>query len=691
MTPVSETTPPNALPATSPKVPPPPPISQTAWPWVLCLIGLDYFSTLGYQPSIAVEAAGSLAPLATVVVILALLFGVLPIYLYLAGRSPHGDGSFAVLERAIPGWHGKLLILVLLGFAATDFIFTKTLSAADAAVHITQNPLPGWQEAIEQVAGWDETARGWFPSAFWRRLVDYWDRQMVVTVLLLCLAFGFWQVMRRGFDRRVVQVSVVIVGFYLVMNALVIGSCLSWLADHPEFFREWIDSLARGRGSLSVAAWTGPGWLSVVLMSLLVFPGMALGLSGWEMSLAVMPLVKGHPGDTLAHPRGRIRHMRWLLITAAILVSLYLAGSVLVTTLLIPSDALIEGAPAHNRALAYLAHGELTTASSNQLKPLWFGPVFGLLYDLSTILTLCLAGASVTIVLRRLVPQFLLHFGMELEWAHRLGLIILGFNLLNVVVTVAFRASVSAQRSAYATSVLALITGAALAALLSTRKESPYHHCRRWYYLLLAAGFAGVGLAVALNRPGGILLAGAFMAILLPASVVSRLRRTTELRFQGFRYSDATSKFLWDSLRSVATPVLVPHRPGRRSLLKKEEEIRKRHHLPEKMDVVFLEVELGDASDFYQSPLMEIQQQEGRFVIRVSECVSVAHVIAAVALELAKVGPPPAVHFGWSDESTLAVNLHFVLFGQGNIPWLTRELVQRHERDPKARPKIMIG
>jgi hypothetical protein len=266
-----------------------------------------------------------------------------------------------------------------------------------------------------------------------------------------------------------------------------------------------------------------------------------------------------------------------------------------------------------------------------------------------------------------------------------------GLNLINLLVTLVFRASVSSQRGAYATSVLALITGAALAALLQTRKEAPHKVMRRWVFLALTLGFLGVAIAVAVSRPSGLIIAGAFLAVLLPVSVISRLLRTTELRFQGFAFVDAQSKFLWDSLRAMATPVLVPHRPGSRSLLKKEEEMRQRHHLPQELEIVFLEVQLGDASDFYQTPLMAIEQQEGRFVIRVTRCVSVAHVIATVALELAKVGPPPEVHFGWSEESTLSVNLNFVLFGQGNIPWLNRELINRFEPTLQRRPKLMIG
>lgn len=58
-----------------------------SWLLVLCLVGLDYFSTLAYLPSIAVEAAGALAPLAALAISLVTLALVIPVYWYVVGRS----------------------------------------------------------------------------------------------------------------------------------------------------------------------------------------------------------------------------------------------------------------------------------------------------------------------------------------------------------------------------------------------------------------------------------------------------------------------------------------------------------------------------------------------------------------------------------------------------------------------------
>src|SRR5262245_18150223 len=187
---------------------------QSFWLWVMCLTGVDYFSTLGYQPAIAFRNAGLLAPFATVVLVLVTLFGALPLYRYVAKRSFEGQASIGMLARLVSGWPGKIAVLVLLGFAATDFIITKTLSAADAAEHLIRNPYWPWH-APDQFAE---------------------DRQRLFVTMGMLVLLG--AMFLRGF-KEVIGLAVVIVGVFLVLNAIVIAYGLKYLTDHPERLSQW--------------------------------------------------------------------------------------------------------------------------------------------------------------------------------------------------------------------------------------------------------------------------------------------------------------------------------------------------------------------------------------------------------------------------------------------------------------------
>lgn len=332
----------------------------------MCLTGVDYFSTLGYQPGIAFLAAGLLSPMATLVLVFLTLLGALPVYRAVAKESPHGQGSISMLERLLPGWRGKTLVLVLLGFAATDFIITITLSAADATAHIVENPM------IQQTG------------------VGILHDRMLVTLFLLTVPGGIFLA---GF-REAIGISVALVFVYLALNTVALGAALQELIKNPELISGWQSKLFQVHQSVG----------AMIGKSLILFPKLALGMSGFETGVAVMPLVKGNEGDSREKPKGRIENTRKLLLCAAVIMASFLMASSVTTTVLIPAEAFKDGGEANGRAISFLAHRFL-------------GHGFGTAYDISSILILWFAGASAMAGLLNLVPRYLPRYGMAPEWA----------------------------------------------------------------------------------------------------------------------------------------------------------------------------------------------------------------------------------------------------------------------------------
>ncbi len=634
----------------------PVPHKQHAWWKVMCLTGVDYFSTLGYQPGIAFLAAGALSPVATLVLVLLTIFGALPVYNRVAEESPHGEGSISMLERLLSRWKGKLFVLVLLGFVATDFIITITLSAADATAHIIENPFTP----------------------------DLLRHQVGVTLVLIAFLGA---VFLRGF-KEAIGIAVILVAVYLVFNVIVIGYGLFELVTHPSHFGDW--KLAM----LQHPRVNGRTWM-IVALALMLFPKLALGLSGFETGVAVMPLVKGDTDltnedwedihstrtgrtpepRTLLHLQGRIANTRKLLRTAALIMSVLLILSSIVTTTLIPAHEFEEGGEANGRAIAYLAHH-------------FFGDFFGTAYDLSTIAILWFAGASAMAGLLNIVPRYLPKYGMAPQWAKAARPLVLVYTLIAFAVTIIFRADVDAQGGAYATGVLMLMTSAAIAVTLAVRRRR-----QNWVpYLLISVIFIYTTIQNIHERPEGIKIASFFILAIILSSLISRVWRTTELRVERVEIDDLAREFLKRAATGTVRIIANRRDVGDASEYRqKENEKRLDNHIPATEPVLFFEVTPSDASEF--SGVLRVcgENVDGFKVLR-SEYPAVPNAIAAFLLFLRnETGKLPHVYFGWSEGNPVSYLLKYIAFGEGDTAPVTHEVLRQAEKDPQRRPIVHVG
>jgi hypothetical protein len=607
------------------------------WLKVMCLTGVDYFSTLGYQPGIAALAAGALAPLATVVLVLLTLFGAVPVYRRVAAESPHGQGSISMLQRLLPFWRGKLFVLTLLGFAATSWVITITLSAADATAHIVENPLmPEWLEG----------------------------KEVWVTCALIA---GLGAVFLRGFTEAI-GVAVMITVAYMGLNAIVIVVAFMHVFAEPHVVTDWTGTLFAQHGNPVMMA----------ALALLLFPKLALGMSGFETGVAVMTQVRGDSEDTDEEPLGRIRNTKKLLVAAAVIMSVYLIASSLVTTWLIPAEAFERGGQANGRALAYLAHEYL-------------GEGFGTVYDASTVAILWFAGASAMAGLLNLVPRYLPRFGMAPEWAAAIRPLVLVITAISWLVTFAFRASVDAQGGAYATGVLVLFTSASVAVTLAARKAG-----QRWKtvsFAVITAVMAYTTMVNVIERPDGVQIGTAFIIGILGVSFVSRVRRAFELRSPVVVLDDKAHMWIADLARRQIR--IVAHEPDVQEpeiYRHKTEQIVADNDLPNPHDLIFLEVTVTDPSDFESEIEVTGVTMHKRYRVLKVEAPSVPNAIAAVLLHIRDLtGVRPHIYFEWTEGNPLGNLAKFLLFGMGEVAPVTREVLRRAERKRKARPHVHVG
>ncbi len=604
-------------------------------PWwkVMCLTGVDYFSSMGFQPGISFLAAGLLSPFATLTLVLLTLFGALPAYSIIANESPHGQGSFHIFEEKLKGWTGKACVLILLGFAATDFIFTITMCASDASAHIAENP--------------------WFPHFAFDRII------LTITMILILGA-----VFLKGFEEAI-RISVWLVAAYLLANLVTLSVCVEKLASQSHLINQWMSNLFSQYKDFATMAG----------VSLMVFPQLALGLSGFETGVAVMPMIETPEKHSLPQ---RIERTKKLLVTVALIMAAFLIVGSLTTTVLIEPKLFAEGGAANGRALAYLAH-------------LYLGDTFGLIYDISTVLILWFAGASGVAALLSLVPQYLPRYGMAPGWARARKPLVLIITAISVLLVLLFRANVDAQAGAFATGLLVLIASATVAAAATVFKRGPFTLIA---FCTIAAAFIYASIMIIKTRPDGFIISVLFTMIMLFSCILSRAMRSTELRVGKVELDEKAAGFIKRARDEALGEIrLLAHKPDDSSYAWKVDDARFRHSIQEaEGNFIFLEVIPKDVSEFYTGVLnVRGIEKHGYQILR---CYSptVPNAIAALLLHLRDTtGRPPHAYFGWTEGNPLMYAFKYLIFGEGETAPITREILRNAEHDVEKRPLIHVA
>ena len=611
--------------------------STNSWWKVMCLTGVDYFSTLSYLPAIAFVAAGALSPLATLLIVALTLLGMLPMYRRVAKESPHGPGSVAMLERLLPFWRGKVFVLVLLGFVATSWIITITLSSADATVHLLENPF--MPEALSGQA-------------------------VAITIVLLLILGGVFLL---GFTEAV-NVAIPLVAVFLALNAIVIVTGIVQIIEHPATIDAWMHALTS----------TGGGFSGILLPALIAFPLLVLGLSGFETGVSMMPLISAHGKTKEERLSSRIRNTRKLLTTAAVIMSVFLLTSSVVTTLLIPPAAFEEGGGANGRALAYLAHD-------------FYGDGFGTVFDISSVLILWFAGASAMAGLINIVPRYLPSYGMAPDWSRAVRPVVLVYTGISIVITIGFNADVDAQAGAYATGILAMMVSGAVAVFISALRRR--RRAASVGFAVLTAILVYALIANVIEQPDGITISIFFILGIIAVSIISRITRTTEIRADRIEFDETARRFIADSLRYDGRLNIIANRPAAgdaAEYAEKEAAQRALNPVPGLADVLFLEITVVDPSDFREVLHVEGVGVGEHRVLRAGSPAA-PNAIAAILIALRdETGVRPHAFFEWAEGNPLVHMIRYVLLGRGDTAPVVREILREAEKS-NERPIIHVG
>jgi hypothetical protein len=205
-------------------------------------------------------------------------------------------------------------------------------------------------------------------------------------------------------------------------------------------------------------------------------------------------------------------------------------------------------------------------------------------------------------------------------------------------------------------------------------------------FAVITAVFSYTLVANVAERPDGIKIAAIFILAILVTSFGSRVHRAFELRVGEVILDDQAQQIL-DEAAAEGPLHLIAHDPQEAS-----------SRLPSGQDspgaggpLLPLEVFVRDSSDFTADVTVRGVERDGVRLLQ-AQGPTVPNTIAAILLALLdRTGEVPHVYFSWTEGGPINHLIRFLVFGDGEVAPVTREVLRRAEPTPERRPRVHVS